>query len=210
MDFHRVVQIFESNAVFFARPSLWDDPYEVRLRHKRSDALFAQCWCQTAMSDAMWRIYSPGGLGVRVGTTKKKLLAAVDAWTRANGYNHREGEVEYFSTSDLNRRSLSLQKDLQKQYDPYRAADSLFGKREAFAHEDEWRAVIYRKGEDESAKGLSVPVKPHELINSLLLDPRAPKEVVDALAFFLRERLKFAGKVRPSALYKTPHSIVVK
>lgn len=44
-----------------------------RIRHTKSSALFAQCWSKVAESDAMWRIYSQNGLGVRVGTTNKKL-----------------------------------------------------------------------------------------------------------------------------------------
>lgn len=69
MDFHRIVQIFERRELYFAHPSTWDDPYEKFIKHPQSHALFAQCWTRASSSDAMWRIYSPNGLGVRISTS---------------------------------------------------------------------------------------------------------------------------------------------
>ena len=73
MDFHRVVQMFEGEKFHFSHPSTWDDPYEKFIKHHLSHALFAQCWSRAYSSDAMWRIYSPHGLGVRISTTEEKL-----------------------------------------------------------------------------------------------------------------------------------------
>lgn len=79
MDFSRVVQMFEKQELYFSHPTAWDDPFEKRVEHQSSHALFAQCWCQIGISDAMWRIYSQNGMGVRISTTTKKLSRAVRA-----------------------------------------------------------------------------------------------------------------------------------
>lgn len=208
MDFTRVVQIFERKELFFAHPKTWDDPYEMRLNHKHSHLLFAQYWCQLAVSDAMWRIYSPNGMGVRISTTKEKLRAAVKAWAAPKGYKWRGEEVEYMPQGELNKSVRAIKNDLLENFSIGRAADSLYLKRDAFAHESEWRASIYCPDDDAirrpALSGLTVPVEPHILINRILLDPRAPPELVGAFQFYFKEKLKFRGDVSRSVLYKSP------
>jgi hypothetical protein len=87
----------------------------------------------------------------------------------------------------------------------------LFVKREAFRHESEWRAVVYCRDEKEGApkRGLSVPVDPHALIDRILLDPRAPQELVDAFQYYFVKKLKFKNEVVRSVLYKAPKPIEV-
>jgi hypothetical protein len=209
VEFHRAVEIFENGAVFFARPSLWHDPYEVRIQHKRSAALFAQCWCQTAMTEAMWRIYSPHGTGVRIRTTKERFSAAVGAWAKRKRHGWRDGEVEYMEPGPLARYYKELEAQLKAKFDVRRAADALFVKREAFRHENEWRAVIDCKDADPQAAGIAVPVDAHALIDAIALDPRAPRQLVEALGAHFKDKLGFAGDVKPSALYKPPAPIVI-
>lgn len=211
MDFHRAVQIFESNSLFFAHPSAWEDPYEVRLRHPKSDAVFAQCWCQSGISDAMWRIYSPHGIGVRISTTKDELERQAKQWADSKGYHWKGREVEYEEQPKLRERLDAIKRDLGAHFQIDRAADALFLKRESFAHENEWRAVITcadrKKGEPR--KGIAVPVDPHELIDNILLDPRAPEELTDALGHYFTSKLGYAGAVKRSVLYKVPKPILV-
>jgi hypothetical protein len=210
MDFTRVVQIFERRELYFAHPTTWDDPYEMRLNHKHSHLLFAQCWCQLAVSDAMWRIYSPNGMGVRISTTKAKLRAAVKAWAAPKGYKWRGEEVEYMSQSALEKSVRAIKDDLVESFSISRAADTLYLKRNAFAHESEWRATIYCPDDGNEdlqvppSPGLAMPVDPNALIDRILLDPRAPSELVNAFQFFFKEKLKFPGEVTRSVLYKSP------
>jgi hypothetical protein len=212
MDFSRVVQIFESGSLFFAHPSAWEDPYEVRLRHAKSHAIFAQCWCQSGISDAMWRIYSPNGLGVRISTTKEKLEGAVKPWTDAKGYHWGGSEVEYEEQRTLSERLAAIRNDLAADFKIDRAADALFLKRESFQHEDEWRAVITcgdRKARRDQPKGISVPVDPNALVDNVLLDPRAPQELTNALGHYFTSKLGYPGVVKRSVLYKVPKPIIV-
>lgn len=213
MDFSRVVQIFEKQELYFAHPSTWDDPYETRLHHKHSHSLFAQCWSQSAVSDAMWRIYSQHGTGVRISTTKSKLREAVRKWGKSKGYRFRGNEVSYFPQNEINKRMSDIQSDLADSFHLSRAVDILYLKREAFEHENEWRATVFcpdtSDEPEEKRKGISIKIDPHKFISSILLDPRAPIELVNAFTYYFTEKLEFSGTVRRSALYKSPHPLLV-
>jgi hypothetical protein len=82
----RLYRLFESRKNVLVRPRLWDDPYEnfilrQRVRHKSGEireynyheSIYGQCWTFHKASDAMWRIYAPGGDGVRIRTTINDL-----------------------------------------------------------------------------------------------------------------------------------------
>jgi hypothetical protein len=209
LDFSRAVQIFESESLYFAHPSTWDDPYEMRVQHQESHALFAQCWGQLGVSDAMWPIYSPTHMGVRLSTSNKKLSDAVRAAAKASGYRWKGEPVEYLSQQNLNLQIREIAALLKKEFDLRTAAKILYLKREAFTHEAEWRATIYCPEADrrQVQKGISVPINPHKLIDNILLDPRAPQELVDAFTYYFKEKLKFKGKVGRSVLYKSPSRI---
>lgn len=209
VSFERAVDIFRNNRLFFARPGEWPDPYEVQLVHRGSDMLFAQCWCRTAISDAMWRLYSPGESGVRIGVKREKLSEAVGGWAEANGFGFREEEVVYESAATVRARARALGKSLNKRFDLGRATDALFLKREAYAHENEWRFVLYGGGVPAKAKGLPVPIDALRLVDSVLLDPRAPPDLVATRAEFFVRELGYRRKVQASALDRPPDPIVV-
>src|SRR5688572_1778461 len=97
MRFERVVQIFESRSIFFAHPSTWEDPYETQVKHPLANQVFGQCWCTRGVSDAMWRIYSPDRMGVRISTTTKKLRTLLKPDLDKRGLEYREGLVNYHS-----------------------------------------------------------------------------------------------------------------
>lgn len=209
VSFERAVDIFKSGRLFFARPREWPDPYEVQLAHRGSDMLFAQCWCRTAISDAMWRLYSPGESGVRIGVRREKLAEAVGSWAQANGFGFREQEVVYKPAATVRERARALGRSLNKRFDLARATDVLFLKREAYEHENEWRFVLYGEGVPAKANGLSVPIDALRLVDSVLLDPRASPELVAKRAGFFARELGYAKKVEASALDRPPDPIFV-
>lgn len=53
LGFKHLVDLLEFEDLHFVAPSQWEDPYEKVLVHKRSHAMFAQCWSKKAASDAM-------------------------------------------------------------------------------------------------------------------------------------------------------------
>lgn len=210
MSFNHVVQLLENNELFFSRPSLWADPYETRLVHSAADRVFAQCWCTSGISDAMWRIYSSEHLGVRISTTTRKLREALERAANIRNMSVRLGDVEYVSPHELRLASNKIYKDLQASYSVERASDLLFLKRSAFSHECEYRALLTVDNPNDREKtGLIVPVDAHHLVDNILVDPRAPKELADALIFYFKNKVHFKRRVSISVLYKKPTPLVL-
>lgn len=217
LDFARAVQIFENKELYFARPSSWDDPYEKILNHYKKDSIFSQCWSLSDVSDAMWRIYSQNGMGVRISTTAGKLdevlkVSAknmeVSPWEVK--YNYRLEKVNYMSPVEVRDEASKIADEMLDFFDIGRAVDMLYIKRLAFEHENELRATLYFPCDKTlSGKGVTVPINPHEFIDRILLDPRAPDEVIKAFKYYFKKVLGFKGKVGRSALYRIPKSIEI-
>lgn len=211
MDFAKAVQVFEKKELYFTNPSVWDDPWEARLKHHQNDSLFAQCWGELGVSDAMWRIYSQHGMGVRISTTAGRLSRALKAAVSDSGLRYRLEPVKYLTQKDINSMAKKIKANLDDEFDISRAVDMLYYKRNAFEHEHEWRATVYISDarKIKGKLGVTIPVDPHLLIKNILLDPRAPKELVDAFKYYFQHKLKFKGEVKPSVLYKIPSQLEV-
>lgn len=211
MDFQRAVDIFKDKKIYFANPIAWEDPYETRLKHPENHLIFASCWCQSGISDAMWRIYSPQGFGVRISVDKDQLKSSIISWIRKNkkGYKLRSQKIEYLPQRELNEEINKIKKDLQEDFEISRAVDALYLKREAFSHEDEWRTLLYCPGNNEEQKGIYIPINPKELIKNILIDPRSPDALADAYKHYFSKILGYSGLVQKSVLYKVPKPIVI-
>jgi len=150
-------------------------------------------------------------MGVRISTTPTKLREQVKPSVKEAGYKWRAGAVTYMSQAELNRNARQIKDELRTNFTIRRAADPLFMKRDAFRHESEWRAMVYCPDQSaaESKPGLAISVDPHSLIDRILLDPRAPEELVGAFKFYFEKKLKFKGEVVRSVLYKSPKPLRV-
>lgn len=212
VSFDRAAEIITGKQLFFASPSTWDDPFERVLKTPANQALFAQCWSRKAVSDAMWRIYSPHSLGVRISTTRERLQQAIAAARSINpNLSYAILDVEYLKQEEITQRLEKIHQDLKNSFSPSLAMESLFMKRLAFDHERETRAVIVDEGSLTGApkKGISIPVDPFKLLTSIWIDPRAPNEVLNAYKYYLKEKLGFPGKVARSGLYAVPDDLTV-
>ncbi|MFP8780782.1 DUF2971 domain-containing protein [Hydrogenophaga sp. RWCD_12] len=212
LSFDRAVQIFEKGELHFAHPSTWEDPYEVRLKHNQSHQLFGQCWCTKGVSDAMWRIYSPNHLGVRISTSTAVLRRQLASVAKERGYALRMEPVQYASQYKINKEFVALRDDLQRQFSASRAMDALFLKREAFDHESEYRVLLNvpEANRKMGREGLKIPINAHRLIDSVLLDPRAPDELVAAFTYYLQQKIGFKKRVARSVLYKSNEPYLVE
>ncbi|UYO92424.1 DUF2971 domain-containing protein [Pollutimonas sp. M17] len=216
VKFHHAVDILRGE-LHFSHPSLWEDPYEVRVKHEYENAIFAQCWCKKSLSDAMWRIYSPDQLGVRIRTTREKLTEVMLNFIQhqkdsGEKYKYRLQVVKYKSTLGLHRFTKKIVGHNDELFSPSKAADILCVKRNAFEHEAEVRAFLYRatKLEEKSEPFLKVPVDGHYLIDSILIDPRAPNDLYLALKKYLEESMRYNGVIAQSELYRTPPIQIVE
>ena len=213
VSFDRAAEIITKRKLYFAHPSTWDDPYERVLRHERSRAIFAQCWCRKAVSDAMWRIYSPHCLGVRIGTTKQRLQRVLEkAKAKKLIGAFRIQNVEYLYEGELQLKLQDIRSRLASSYTFSNAAEPLFKKRKAFDHERECRVLLFNKKwlEGEPAKGQSIEVDPFEVLTNIWIDPRAPEEVLNAYRYYLKDKLEFPGTVAKSKLYEAPSELEVE
>ena len=138
LSFDRVVQILRSDDWYFAHPSAWEDPYERRDTSILGGRLRAQCWCRNGVSDAMWRIYSPDKLGVRIRVSASRLKDSLKAAATDQGFRHRVETVKYLNQlEELAYASPPITHDPESQQSFKDASDYLFRKRLAFAHEEE-------------------------------------------------------------------------
>jgi hypothetical protein len=203
LDFHRVVQLFEDRELHFSHPSIWQDPYETKLRHRFADRVFAQCWCTHGVSDAMWRIYSPNSLGVRIRTSRFKLEQTLRAARLEQRFDYRIKKVKYMRETDLNYQVEAIADELAQNFSLTNALEPLFLKRLPFKHETELRAVLFVKNgiSVDPKLGFKVPVEPHMFMESILVDPRAPDEFVRMYRHHLESQYQFAGRVQKSSLY---------
>lgn len=124
----------------------------------------------------------------------------------------RLGKVDYMSQHNINHEMQEIQSDLQQSFSTKRAMDALFLKREAFDHEAEFRAVLHIPNASEKTlrDGVKIKINPHKLIDSILLDPRAPKELAAAFSFYFTDKLNYKQRVAPSVLYKSQTPLIVE
>jgi hypothetical protein len=207
MRFDHAVQVLKGS-LYFSHPSQWEDPYETHIRHEYDHAIFAQCWTTASMSDAMWRIYSPNFLGVRLRTTQEKLVQVMQAYTASNpSFKRRLEDVRYYSQTKYKKEVAQIEAFMADGdfRSPSLAADLLCIKRSAFTHENEVRAILFNSNaereDNNPKKGITVSVEGLSLIDSVLFDPRAPDELCHAMRHYLKDVLKFPGTVRKSKLY---------
>ena len=205
--------------LYFPRVSKWEDPYELFLfKQKYIDTsgvpidmmsqahrIYGQCWTTSRDSDAMWRIYSPDKMSVRIKTTIQNINQLVES-AKGNGLFILNDWVKYKSRTDIDNYVKSqtcasvLQNDtLQK---------SLFIKRSSFDYEKEYRIVAWLADIDEkdqiipsSPEFIEIPY-PEDFIQEVYLDPRLSVEEVALLKSALSLRLGGSCPISQSTLHK--------
>lgn len=202
LPFHHLVELFEKRALSLSSPKTWEDPYEWIIGDRLLDSIFAQCWCTLGVSDAMWRIYSPDRFSVRIKTTRERLENAVAAGlSPSERFKWKMGKVDYKPTSEIET-AIDKRQPARTHSPENRALASLFVKRNAFKHESEYRVVVLDRSRAVHQARLLVPMNPHELVLSVLVDPRAHNATVQVFKFFLKEKIHFKGSVAKSVLYE--------
>jgi hypothetical protein len=204
IKFEHLLDMFESKTLYFARPAVWDDPYELRIDHPAMGEVFAQCWCRRGVSDAMWRIYSPNHFGVRIKVRRKELSEQLAKAKEKVPYKNKKiGAVKYKRQSEIDIEHKHMVTEHQENYQPLKALDALMLKRNAFNHEAETRVLIYAKNIPTSSNGIRIPISPHSLIETVLADPRMPDAVYKAFSSYVKGKVGFKGRFGKSKIYTT-------
>lgn len=190
----RFLEMCASRENTLVRPALWDDPFEnfilrsmaiLSEREKISigfkDALYGQCWTFQRDSDAMWRIYSPDKMGVRVRTTVSALHEALRRGCRQfSELSCFIGRVEYLPQHELLRMLDDSGVVSGGILDPSGRgqASTLLIKRKEFRHEQEVRLVYFNHDRDHTSDLYRHQVDPVELIDEVAFDPRLSDELL--------------------------------
>lgn len=202
---------------------MWDDPFEnfiVSARYKSKTGhmdsvlrhvLHGSCWTRKSVSDALWRIYSPDKLSVRIASTPtllaQELSSGLSKYPRSKCF---VGKVQYLPEKVIVDSAASLAKQIWTDESELSAARSVLFKRKSFAHEDEARVLVVDRHRQSKNGMIRVRVDPHTLITSVMFDSRAPTEVKDMYKSFLRNDIGFKGRITSSTLYDLPARLIVE
>ncbi|MBP5543170.1 MAG: DUF2971 domain-containing protein [Kiritimatiellae bacterium] len=163
---------------------------------------YAQSWSLTEECEAIWRRYArKGERAVRIKTTPRKLLLAMCIDEELFDLVFLK-HVDYLSEVEIESRKVISW--------PMQAEESLRGllcmKRKAFAYENEVRLLFFDRQRANSqcrGKALEFPLKGKmdfsSFIESVCLDPDAPKECAEAEGAFMR-KFGLSDHVQISAL----------
>ena len=208
VDLASFMSLVETKILTLTNVNAWDNPWEAFLgkiplvdedgndlhpTYSFYELVFAQCWSLISESDAMWRIYSPHKLGIRIESSVDRLQQVGSC---GMGYI---GKVIYFdSVADL----LEKEKPRRSRFDI-----AMF-KRSAFEHEQEVRLLTHAdclENCDLESSRVGLPVDPSALIEGLMVDPRAEDWYVDTLGKYCA-RLSLPVRPEKSKLYDPdPH-----
>ena len=223
ISFDTLVRMFQTNKMTFVKPEKWDDPFENFIAmtkiYMESSFLdigirknpYGTCWTRKSVSDAIWRIYSHDKKSVRIKSTPEIICRNI-----AEGLQNYPksklfiGKVEYLTTNQIKGKAKKFTKDVISGDSAKVVAESLLFKRNSFSHEEEVRVLVV--DQDDIAKDgvLSININPHEIIQSVLIDSRAPNELVDVYTNYLKNVLHFNGNVGKSTLYDVPKPMTMK
>lgn len=250
MSFTQFVDLVTGRRMYLSQVTRWDDSHEAHTMRKilregilssnpqtparLVDAIerfmhlsmYAQCWTTLPESDALWRIYSPDHMGVRIAVKRDRMVEAVT--NVAPGMRH--GRVIYCQPDEAVRRVLaeSLAPDPTGPL-KVNMVDCCLYKREEFGHEQEYRfcALLWPPGpypqfpENDNDPVVTdqivaiynaythEPVKQYafdpSLIESVALDPRAPGWFLESVRNLCSTITGMGGvTVEKSKLYGRP------
>jgi hypothetical protein len=155
----------------------------------------------------MWRIYSPDRYGIRIRTSREKLVAALRSSKKENDVGFLVRDVSYVKLSELDGQISDIAAELRKKFLPRRAADALLLKRDAFDHEAEVRAIINAPPKLGGADHLKVKIDPHHFVENIYFDPRVDPTFEKVCSHYIRTAIEYKGKIGKSSLYKDRDAI---
>lgn len=186
----------------------WDDVYELFLFKQEfekggnlidvwSEALsfYGQSWTASRDSNAMWRIYSPDNLSVRIKTTAQHLIDAIEKSASTAGRATYVGKVKYQTKKQI---EADIQYYSQNIFKKEVLAASLFVKRDSFSYENEFRIVqklptiVEKEGKNvlaEIPQCLYIDALMSDLVLEVAFDSRLSDDMYNFLKSALQQKL---------------------
>lgn len=220
MPFAYFLQTTDLRCWYLPRVSVWDDPYELFLLKQKfidtngssrdlmylANNYYGTCWSASRDSDALWRIYSPDKMSVRIKTSWNQIQMLCNSLNGQNGLYYTCRPVTYHSAQQMNQWLSSLQQPFSPNNNVL--LDSLFMKRNAFSHENEYRIIAYKMVANDALQPsflpshVDMPFSMKDFIEEVSLDPRLSSEEVDFMKGALSLRIGNGIRVSQSTLYK--------
>jgi len=223
ISFDRLVRMFQTNKMTFVKPEKWDDPFENFIAKTKiyMESSFLDvgirknphgtCWTRKSVSDAIWRIYSHDKKAVRIKSTPeiicRNIAKGLQDYPKSKLFI---GKVEYLTTNQIKEKAKIFTKGVISGDSGKVVAESLLFKRKSFSHEEEVRVLVIDQDDIGTDGVVSINVNPHEIIQSVLIDSRAPSELVDVYTDYLKNALHFNGSVGKSTLYDVTKPMTMK
>lgn len=212
------LSMLKRGALYLPRVRKWEDPYELFLFKQtvidskgnevnmlvEADRIYGQCWTAKRDSDAMWRIYSPDKMSVRIKTTIEEI-EKMKSQNIGNGILPDSNPITYKSKTEINNEIKSL---TYSSLTTNILRNSLFIKRNEFDHEKEYRIIAWLTDFDEKGKYIANTPEYVELpfqdgfIKEVFLDPRLSDDEVAMLKNAISIRMGANCPVSQSTLYK--------
>ncbi len=166
--------------------------------------VYGSSWTTLPESDAMWRIYSPNKQGVKIQSTVGKLKNSIQNLTLPTDWqevHYSIGRVTYngFDPIDF---------DVEGFLSAY--PHVFMYKRRPFQHEEEIRAILYRKIDEGQAypQDFNVIYAPTQdnFIESVSIDPRSPEWLIEAVSHYCKRN--GVSNCEASTLYSKPELFI--
>ena len=224
-----IKQLLEKHVLYFNNVLNWEDPYENFLFkqnvvtetgtlfriNKFCPVYFGQCWTTLSESDAMWRIYSVKMDDLKLGVRKLDDVAIKikiesesmencirDKFHFSKGYEVKCGSVNYTESEEiLDAVKYAYHMEFSNIQNMF--LTSLFIKREAFKHEQEYRFVVQIPRNDQKSKGKGIEI-PFDTANiyEFVVDPRLSDSTYEQIVKSLQRSGVDYHKIAKSKLYE--------
>lgn len=254
MSFEQFVDTVASRRMYLTQLQRWDDPHEAatlrqlvkqffdssaeaakfsaRVKDQLASvihrSLYGQSWTILKESDALWRIYSPDKMGIRITVRQPDLLASIQRmdFIKSEDTELYCGKVIYLSAEHAWKQ---VQERIQREGEVLLRtfANLCFFKREQFSHEQEYRFSAFVPPADFFQRTQIDPAKPVDeerimngvrdlifppvyyysihpaIIQQVTCDPRAPDWFVETVRNFFAQYAS-PHLVQKSTLYAPP------
>ncbi|WP_144400039.1 DUF2971 domain-containing protein [Geobacter pickeringii] len=215
LSFDHLAEWFETQKFALLSPSKWEDPFEKYLMEKifpdegnlryQKGRMYGLCFSKVGISDALWKIYSPNQLGIRIKTSPLLLANAISTAPALAVGRTYIGSVNYFSTNKITNEAKALKSRIETKLETQDVAKIMLLKRNAFSHEKEIRIIHLTYNIGPRVEVLPFDIDPHTAIKSIVIDPRATEQRVKALTKYFRELCGYKGSIAQSTLYQIPN-----
>jgi hypothetical protein len=174
--------------------------------HPLRERAYGQCWTISEETDAAWRMYTPGGNGVRLKSTIQKLYhSLVHAQNSYANMSCFIGRVQYKKEDELSswfNDTKWVKQNLFKVGSKGQAKSLLF-KRKEFEPEQEIR-LLYLDPHNEGSDDIYChEMKVSDVIEEITFDPRMKENLYETLHSVL-VKLGYTGNINKSKLYHIP------